>query len=270
MDLRKIVQELTSFADGTSCRYDLIMILPIFGVEPPLKATTGRIRVIWGAGGQPIAWEGSLSLGESGITQEMAKNKSLLKWVRTRCPENMKEETSFQLNGAIEFYSDNGALIQKENCSFFVSFDVAEKPQSQPSQHDLHMQALEVIKEVKSATVAAIKDISAASAQALNAVAIPLSDVSKALVKMAEDARHSSAESAKESQNMLVQALTNRIIEGNQVQARSKNSLAEEIESIARLLPMFQSLLGNLGQPSHSAAPSDVPALPGAEGKPKS
>jgi hypothetical protein len=45
------------------------MILPIFGVEPPLKATAGRIRVIWGAGGQPIAWEGPLSMGESGISQ---------------------------------------------------------------------------------------------------------------------------------------------------------------------------------------------------------
>ena len=128
------------------------------------------------------------------------------------------------------------------------------------------MQALEVIKEVKSATVAAIKDISAASAQALNAVAIPLSDVSKALVKMAEDARQSSAESAKESHNMLVQALTNRIIEGNQMQASSKNSLAEEIETVARLLPMFQNMLGDLSKP---AAPSEAPALPAAEGKPK-
>src|SRR5579883_2897068 len=103
------------------------MILPIFGVEPPLKATTGRIRVIWGPGGQPIAWEGALSIGESGITQEIAKNKNLYKWVMNKAPENMKGETSFNLNGSIEFYAESGAFIQKENCSFYVTFDIVER-----------------------------------------------------------------------------------------------------------------------------------------------
>ncbi len=223
------------------------MILPIFGVEPPLKATTGRIRVIWGAGGQPIAWEGPLSLGEGGISQEIAKNKQLLKWVRTRCAENQREETSFQLNGAIEFYADSGALIQKENCSFFVSFDVAERPQGQLTQHELHLQGLEVLKEVKAATIAAIKDLNVASAQALNAVAAPLSEVSKALIKMVEGAQQKTAENAKETQDLLIQALTNRIIENDA--ARSKRPILEDIEAVSRLLPMLKGLLGEVETP---------------------
>lgn len=260
------MREFVRLADGVGCRYDLIMILPIFGVEPPLKATTGRIRVIWGPGGQPIAWEGSLSLGENGISQEISKNKHLYKWVRSRCSENMKEETSFQLNGSIEFYSDSGALIQKDNCSFFVTFEIAERNHAQPSQHDLHMQALEVIKEVKSATVTAIKDISAASAQALNAVATPLSEVSKALVKMAEDSRQSSAASAKESQSLLIEALTNRIIEGDKI--RGKGTTTEDIESVIRLLPMLQSLLGD-GAKVSTTAPAELPNFTPPDNKSK-
>lgn len=88
---------------------------------------------------------------------------------------------------------------------------------------------------------------------------------------MAEDARQSSAESAKESQNLLIQSLTNRIIEGNQVQARSKSSVLEDIESVGRLLPVFQNLLG--GDVSKMLTPTPAPegiSPPDAGNKPKS
>ncbi len=183
-----------------------------------------------------------------------------------KAPESMKSENFFHLNGTIEFYAENGAFIQKESCSFDVMFDIAERNQNQSTQHDLHQQALEVIREVQAATVSAIKDISAASANALHAVATPLSDVSKALVKMAEDSRASTAENAKQTQHLLIKSLTNRIIEGDQTRAKP-TSLTDDIKEIMTLLPAFQGFLG-MSNPD-SAPQTELPSLIPPASKPK-
>src|SRR5262249_41260428 len=123
------------------------------------------------------------------------------------------------------------------------------------------------IKEVKTATVAAIRDISAASAQALNAVATPLSEVSKALVKMAEDSRASASKNAEETQRLLIQALTNRIIEGDQMRTKS-NSVTDDIKEVLSLFPMLQATFGDAVKLPQSVQP-ELPGLTPPDGKPK-
>jgi hypothetical protein len=80
--------------------------------------------------------------------------------------------------------------------------------------------------------------------QALNAEATPLSEISKALVKMAEDARAGTTKNAEETQRMLIQTLTNRIVEGNQMRAQKSNSMVDDIKELMSLRPVLQGALG--------------------------
>jgi hypothetical protein len=65
----------------------------------------------------------------------------------------------------------------------------------------------------------------------------------KSLVKALDESRSHSATTAKDSHDLLIEALKNRIIESNQV---SKHSVTQDIKEVMQLWPMLKSFLGEV------------------------
>ena len=86
--------------------------------------------------------------------------------------------------------------------------------------------------------------VSSHAATAFSAAAAPFAEMGKSLVKAIDESRAHSASTAKDSQDLLVQALKNRIIEGGQSQ---KTSIADDIKGSAWTLAIDQGLLGDAG-----------------------
>jgi len=87
----------------------------------------------------------------------------------------------------------------------------------------------------------AMDKVSGHASSAFSTAAAPFADMGKSLVKAIDDSRSQSVTNAKESQDLLIEALRNRILETNQV---SKQSVAQDIKEVLQLWPMFKGLLG--------------------------
>src|SRR5262249_33142143 len=88
----------------------------------------------------------------------------------------------------------------------------------------------------------AMERISQHAATAFSAAVVPFADVNKTLVKALDDSRAQSASTAKDSQALLIEALTNRIIESTKA---GQPGVAQDIKDVMQLLPLFKGLLGD-------------------------
>jgi hypothetical protein len=89
----------------------------------------------------------------------------------------------------------------------------------------------------------AMDKVSGHAATAFSTAAAPFADMGKSLVKALDDSRSHSATTAKESHDLLIEALKNRIVESNQV---SKSSITQDIKEVMQLWPMLKGFLGEV------------------------
>lgn len=248
--------------------------MSFFGVELPQSSEiTVKIRLVTGPGRPLIAWQGSTDANEVAVLEEICKSPVVCSFIkkaarsrRIHCDEN----GAYRIQAKIICY-ESGQVISEAAAEIPV-YPIEEdgddsRSRNNPSdflgvmhtlvnslvQREQHMEhMLEHVNRLHSSYERAISAISQHSLQAMDKVsghaasafssaAAPFADMSKSLVKSLDDSRAHSATSAKDSQDLLIEALKNRIIESNQV---SKPSVAEDIKDVMQLWPMFKGFLG--------------------------
>ena len=110
----------------------------------------------------------------------------------------------------------------------------------------LHDSYEKTVSTISQHSLQTMDKVSNHAASAFSAAAAPFADMSKSLVKALDDSRSNSATNAKESQDLLIEALRNRILETNQV---TKQSVTQDIKEVLQLWPMFKGLLGEEVKP---------------------
>lgn len=246
--------------------------MSFFGVDIPTSSTiTVKIRFITGRGKPFIAWEGCADANESDVLAEMCKSPLVRAYIR-RAEEHQRikaeEDGGYQIHAKVICF-ESGQLIHegltdisiypldepdaKGDEKQIATMEVIRTLVESLTQREAHMQAMveqvNRLHESYEKTVATISQhslqtmdkVSSHAATAFSAAAAPFADMSKFLAKSVDDSRSQSATSAKESQDLLIEALRNRILETNQV---SKQSVAQDIKEVLQLWPMFKGLLG--------------------------
>lgn len=249
-----------------------------FGEEIPRSPdSTVKIRFITGRGQPFIAWQGSGEANEAEVLQEICESPIVCTYIkkavankRLKADENGAyvipikilvydmEQCIYQSEKPREitiFPLDTGTEIDKETANRSVALDVIRTLVESMTQRDNQVQGmLDQVSRMQDSyekTVAAISQhsllamdkVSGHAATAFSTAAAPFAEMGKTLVKSVDESRGQTAASAKEAQDLLIQALKNRIIESNQI---SKPSIAQDIKDVMQLLPMFKGFLGEI------------------------
>lgn len=244
-----------------------------FGVDSPRSSqVTIKIRFIVGRGKPFIAWEGPSDSNEVAVQEEICRSHLVCAYIK-RATESSRlkpgEDGVYHIPAKLAFYEDgqmleekatevpvyplDTAMINNASSADTTALDVIKTMTESLTMREDHMQRLieqvnrmhdshqRAITEISKSSLAAIDKISQHAAAAFSAAAAPFADMSKSLVKAVDDCRTQSSGSAKEAQDLLIEALKNRIIESNQV---SKPSIAQDIKDVMQLWPMVKGFLG--------------------------
>lgn len=249
-----------------------------FGEEiPRAPDAIIKIRFITGRGQPFVAWQGSSDANEADVLREMCESQLVCSYIKKAVANKRikpDENGAFCIPARILVYDSGQCLFQSdkpveisiyplhssaesdgESAKQVIALDVIRTLIESMTQRDNQAQVmLEQVARMQDSyekTVAAISQhsllamdkVSHHAAAAFSSAAAPFADMGKSLVKSIDESRGQSATSAKESQDLLVEALKNRIIESNQV---SKQSITQDIKEVMQLWPMFKSFLGEV------------------------
>lgn len=249
-----------------------------FGEEIPRSPdSTVKIRFITGRGQPFVAWQGSGEANEAEVLREICESPIVCAYIkkavankRLKADENgafcipvkilvydmeqciyqsdkPREITIFPLNASAE--------PEGESAKHTVALDVIRTLVESMTQRDNQIQGMldqvtrmqdsyeKTVAAISQHSLVAMDKVSSHAATAFSSAAAPFADMGKSLVKSIDDSRGQTAASAKEAQDLLIEALKNRIIESNQV---SKPSIAQDIKDVMQLWPMFKGFLGEI------------------------
>ena len=246
--------------------------MSFFGVDIPNSVQiTVKIRLITGRGKPFTAWEGCADANEADVLETMCKSPMVCAFIK-RATENQRlkpdEDGAYRVHAKVLCY-ESGQLIQEgptELVLYMLHRDELESSSDQMAslevirtlvdslaQREDHMRRMveqlgrlhdsyeKTVSTISQHSLQTMDKVSNHAASAFSAAAAPFADMSKSLVKALDDSRSNSATNAKESQDLLIEALRNRILETNQV---TKQSVTQDIKEVLQLWPMFKGLLG--------------------------
>lgn len=247
--------------------------MSFFGVDIPRSADINiKIRFVAGRGKPFVAWEGSAAANEAEVHEEICKSHLVRSYIK-RAAESKRikpdEEGTYKIPAKLSCY-DGGQMIDEKTTEiqiYPVEDELEEKDSSgnvnalgiiktlteSLAQREEHMQRMvdqvsrmhesyeKAVTTISKHSLETMDKVSSHAAAAFSAAAAPFADMSKSLVKAVDDSRTHSSNSAKEAQDLLIEALKNRIIESNQA---SKPSIAQDIKDVMQLWPMFKGFLG--------------------------
>ncbi len=249
--------------------------MSFFSVDIPRSADISvKIRFIAGRGKPFVAWEGSAAANEAEVYEEICKSALVRAYIK-RASDSKRikpdDEGAYKIPAKLTCYDDGQMIDEKSTeISVYPVEDDSEESSSSAqvtaleviktlteslAQREEHMQRMvdqvskmhesyeKAVTTISKHSLETMDKVSNHAAAAFSAAAAPFADMSKSLVKAIDDSRTHSSNSAKESQDLLIEALKNRIIETNQV---SKQSVAQDIKEVMQLWPMFKGFLGEV------------------------
>lgn len=231
-----------------------------------------KIRFVTGRGQPFIAWQGPADTNEAQALEAICQSPIVCAYIR-KSVQNRRlkpdDDGGFRISVKISWFALNQRLDEKDSeltiyplwngnpeeghGDNFAALDVIRTlVESMQDRHQHLNHLIEVSQRMQESYEKAVTAISQHSLQAMDKVsghassafstaAAPFADMGKSLVKAIDDSRSQSVTNAKESQDLLIEALRNRILETNQV---SKQSVAQDIKEVLQLWPMFKGLLG--------------------------
>lgn len=246
-----------------------------FGVDIPRSSEiTVKIRFVTGRGQPFIAWQGSADANEAEALESICNSQIVSAYLRKSMQSKRikpDEDGAFRVPVKISWYALNQRVDEKDSeitvyplwnggteegrSENFMALDVIRTlVESMQDRHKHLGQFLETAQRFQDSYEKAVTAISQHSLQAMDKVsghaasafstaAGPFADMGKSLVKALDDSRSHSATTAKESQDLLIEALKNRIIESNQV---SKHSITQDIKDVMQIWPMLKGFLGEV------------------------
>lgn len=249
--------------------------MSFFDVDIPRSADiTVKIRFVAGRGKPFVAWEGSGAVNEAEVLEEICKSKLVHAYIKRATEGNrlkLEEDGTYKIPAKISCY-DAGQMLEEKptELSVYPLQETAEEKSSAGNIDALsviktlteslalreeHMQRMvdqvsrmhesyeKAVVTISKHSLDTMDKVSHHAATAFSAAAAPFADMSKTLVKAIDDSRVHSSSNAKEAQDLLIEALKNRIVETNQA---SKPSIAQDIKDVMQLWPMFKGILGEV------------------------
>jgi len=246
-----------------------------FNVDIPRSSEiTVKIRFVTGRGQPFIAWQGSSDANEAEALEAICHSQMVSAYLKKSMQSKRlkpDDDGAFRVPVKISWYALNQRVDEKDSeitvyplwnsgtdegrSENFVALDVIRTlVDSMQDRHEHLGQFLETAQKFQDSYEKALAAISQHSLQAMDKVsghaasafssaAAPFADMGKSLVKALDDSRTHSSTTAKESQDLLIEALKNRIIESNQV---SKQSITQDIKEVMQLWPMLKGFLGEV------------------------
>lgn len=247
--------------------------MSLFGVDIPKSSEiTVKIRFITGRGQPFIAWQGSTDANEAEVLEEMCKSPLVCAYIK-KATANRRikpdENGAYRISAKVICYESGQAIHEgpteitiypigpdestEASAKDAVTLDVIrtlvesitqrEQQLNQIADHVTKLQDSyqKAISAISQHSLSAMDKVSNHAATAFSAAASPFAEMGKSLVKALDDSRSHSATNAKESNELLIEALKNRIVEANQV---SKQSVTQDIKEVLQLWPMFKGMLG--------------------------
>lgn len=246
-----------------------------FNVDIPRSSEiTVKIRFVTGRGQPFIAWQGSSDANEAEALEAICNSQMVSAYLK-KSMQNKRlkpdDDGAFRIPVKISWYALNQRVDEKDSeitvyplwnggtdegrSENFVALDVIRTlVDSMQDKHEYLGQFLETAQKFQESyekslsaisqhSLQAMDKVSGHAASAFSSAAAPFADMSKSLVKALDDSRTHSSVTAKESQDLLIEALKNRIIESNQV---SKQSITQDIKEVMQLWPMLKGFLGEV------------------------
>lgn len=246
-----------------------------FGVDIPRSSEiTVKIRFVTGRGQPFIAWQGLADANEAEVLESICQSQMVSAYLKKSMQSKRikpDEDGACRIPVKVSWYALNQRVDEKdseitvyplwnggpdgERAENFVALDVIRTlVDSMQDKHQHLGQFLETAQKFQDSYEKAVAAISQHSLQAMDKVsghaasafstaAAPFADMGKSLVKALDDSRSQSATTAKESHELLIEALKNRIIESNQV---SKHSITQDIKDVMQLWPMLKGFLSEV------------------------
>lgn len=249
--------------------------MSFFDVDIPRSADiTIKIRFIAGRGKPFVAWEGSATTNEAEALEEICKSKLVHAYIKRATEGNRlkaDEDGTYKIPAKVSCY-DAGQMLEEKSTELSI-YPLEEKTEDKNDAGNVdalsviktlteslalreeHMQRMadqvsrmhesyeKAVVTISKHSLEAMDKVSNHAATAFSAAAAPFADMSKTLVKAIDDSRSHSSNSAKEAQDLLIEALKNRIVETNQA---SKTSVSQDIKDVMQLWPMFKGILGEV------------------------
>ena len=246
-----------------------------FGVEVPRSSNiTVKVRFVTGRGQPFVAWQGSADANEADVLQAICESPIVCSYIKKAAANKRlkpDEDGAFRIPAKIVCIEDgqvvkedptvvivyplwNGGDAESMSGGNVIALDVIKTLVDSVTNKEEHLKHLidttsklqdsyqKAIAAVSQHSLSAMDKVSGHASGAFSAAAAPFADMSKSLVKALDDSRSQSANSAKEANELLIQALKNRIIEGGQTQ---KTSIADDIKEVLGLWPSIKGLLGD-------------------------
>ena len=246
-----------------------------FGVDIPRSSDiVVKIRFVTGRGQPFVAWQGPADANEAEVLEVLCHSEMVNTYIK-KSVQNKRlkpdEDGAFRIPVRISWFAFNQKVDEKDSDIMVYplgSSGTSDKPSDQymaldvirtlvdsmQEKHNQVNQFLDAAKKFQESyekalgsiaqhSLAAIDKVSGHAATAFSSAATPFADMGKSLVKAVDDSRTQSASTAKESQDLLIEALKNRIIESSQI---SKTSIAQDIKDVMQLWPMFKGILGEV------------------------
>lgn len=248
--------------------------MSFFGVDiPESSEIVVKLRFIAGRGKPFVAWEGPADANEADVLAELCKSPLVCAYIKRAAGSGRlkpDDDGSYHIHAKVICY-ESGQMIDEKSTEVTVypldssagSAEGGDAPAllvirtlvESLTQREEHLQRIaeqvnrmhesyeKAVHKISQHSLQAMDKVSGHAATAFAAAAAPFADMSKSLVKALDDSRTHSSTTAKESQDLLIEALKNRIIESNQV---SKPSIAQDIKDVMQLWPMFKGFLGEI------------------------
>lgn len=244
-----------------------------FGVDIPRSSDiVVKIRFVTGRGQPFIAWQGTADANEAEALETICHSQMVNIYIKKSLQSKRlkpDDDGAFRIPVKISWFALNQKVDEKDSeimvyplwngegegksSEHFMALDVirtlVDSIQEKHNQVEQFLNAAKSFQEsyekalgsIAQHSLHAIDKVSGHAAAAFSTAAAPFADMGKTLVKAVDDSRTQSASTAKESQDLLVEALKNRIVESNQI---SKPSIAQDIKDVMQLWPMFKGFLG--------------------------
>ncbi len=245
-----------------------------FGLEIPKSSEiTVKLRFVTGRGQPFIAWQGPSDANEAEALENICQSPIVCAYLRKSVQSKRlkpDDDGGFRIPVKVSWYALNQRLNEQDSeitiyplwngspeegrGDHFVALDVIRTlVESMQDKHQHLNHLIETTHKMQESYEKAVAAISQHSLQAMDKVsghastafssaASPFAEMGKSLVKALDDTRTQSSTQAKDAQEQLVRALTNRIVEGNKTQQRQ--SVTQDIKEVLELLPMIKGFLG--------------------------
>ncbi len=245
-----------------------------FDIDIPRSSDISvKIRFVTGRGQPFVAWQGTSDANEAEVLETLCHSPMVCAYLR-KSVQNKRlkpgDDGAFRIPVKISWFALNQRLDEKdseitlyplwngetqnERSDNFAALDVIRTlVDSMQDKHQHLNQMLDVTQRMQESYEKAVTAISQHSLQALEKVsghasvafssaASPFAEMGKTLVKALDDSRNQSANQAKDTQKLLIEALRNRIIEGSQ---ETKPSVTQDVKELLDLWPLFKGILGD-------------------------